>query len=109
MSRPAVREAVRWKDPRAGSKDFHNEFVPLQLLITFMRMDTRFLVSYFVMLATLATGTAAAQQYATSGIETIDRIVAVVNENVVTRYELNEVLKATVKQLQKQGVQPPAP
>jgi peptidyl-prolyl cis-trans isomerase SurA len=54
-------------------------------------------------------GTAAAQQYPAGGIETIDRIVAVVNENVVTRYELNEILKATVKQLQKQGVQPPAP
>ncbi len=54
-------------------------------------------------------GTAAAQQYPPGGIETIDRIVAVVNENVVTRYELNEILKATVKQLQKQGVQPPAP
>jgi peptidyl-prolyl cis-trans isomerase SurA len=42
-------------------------------------------------------------------IETIDHIVAVVNENVVTRHELDEMLKVTHKQLQKQGVQPPPP
>jgi peptidyl-prolyl cis-trans isomerase SurA len=74
-----------------------------------MRIGTHFLVRCFVLLAALVGGTAAAQQYPTGGIETIDRIVAVVNENVVTRYELNQILKATVKQLQKQGVQPPAP
>jgi peptidyl-prolyl cis-trans isomerase SurA len=74
-----------------------------------MRIGTHFLVRCFVLLAALVGGTAAAQQYPSGGIETIDRIVAVVNENVVTRYELNEILKATVKQLQKQGVQPPAP
>jgi peptidyl-prolyl cis-trans isomerase SurA len=72
-----------------------------------MRMATRFLACCSILLATLGTGTAIAQSY--GGIETIDRIVAVVNENVVTRHELNEVLKATIKQLQKQGVQPPAP
>ena len=74
-----------------------------------MRIGTHFLVRCFVLLAALVGGTAAAQQHPSGGIETIDRIVAVVNENVVTRYELNEILKATVKQLQKQGVQPPAP
>jgi peptidyl-prolyl cis-trans isomerase SurA len=74
-----------------------------------MRIGTHFLVRCFVLLAALVGGTAAAQQYPAGGIETIDRIVAVVNENVVTRYELNQILKATVKQLQKQGVQPPAP
>jgi peptidyl-prolyl cis-trans isomerase SurA len=74
-----------------------------------MRIGTHFLVRCFVLLAALVGGTVAAQQYPSGGIETIDRIVAVVNENVVTRYELNEILKATVKQLQKQGVQPPAP
>jgi peptidyl-prolyl cis-trans isomerase SurA len=73
-----------------------------------MRMGTHFLVRCSFLLAMLVAGTAVAQQ-SSSGVETIDRIVAVVNENVVTRYELNEVLKATIKQLQKQGVQPPAP
>lgn len=56
----------------------------------------------------LTAGIALAQQPAHSGsVETIDHIVAVVNENVITRHELDEVLKATLKQLQSQGVQPP--
>ena len=56
------------------------------------------------------SGIAVAQQPAHPGsIQTIDRIVAVVNENVVTRHELDERLRTTVKQLQKQGVQPPEP
>ena len=31
------------------------------------------------------------------------------NENVITRHELDQMLRAMVKQLQKQGVQPPPP
>ena len=62
------------------------------------------------MLAMLIAGVAIAQQPAHSGsIQTIDRIVAVVNESVVTRHELDTMLKAMVVQLQKQGVQPPPP
>lgn len=58
----------------------------------------------------LIAGVAIAQQPAHSGsIQTIDRIVAVVNESVVTRHELDTMLKAMVVQLQKQGVQPPPP
>lgn len=60
-------------------------------------------------LLTLLAGVSIAQQPAHSGVETIDHIVAVVNENVVTRHELDEVLRTTLKQLQKQGVQPPPP
>ncbi|SES96882.1 periplasmic chaperone for outer membrane proteins SurA [Nitrosospira multiformis] len=60
-------------------------------------------------LLTLLAGMAIAQQPAHSGVETIDHIVAVVNENVVTRHELDEMLSAMLKQLQKQGVQPPPP
>ncbi|HET7061866.1 MAG TPA: peptidylprolyl isomerase [Nitrosospira sp.] len=72
-------------------------------------MSKKFLERFIVLLAVMTAGTASAQQIAsTSGIETIDHIVAVVNETVVTRHELDEVLKATVRQLQKQGVQPPA-
>lgn len=74
-----------------------------------MHIGTQFLVRCSVLPAMLAAGTVLAQQPAPGGIVTIDRIVAVVNESVVTRHELNEVLKATLKQLQKQGVQPPAP
>ncbi len=63
-----------------------------------------------VLLAMLTAGMAIAQQPAHPGsIQTIDHIVAVVNENVITRHELDEVLRATLKQLQKQGVEPPPP
>lgn len=41
------------------------------------------------------------------GIRSIDHIVAVVNEEVITRTELDEVISTTVEQLVKQGVQPP--
>src|SRR4051794_17031075 len=81
-----------------------------------MRMDKKLLANSIVLLSVLVVETASSQQIAanlptapSSGIETIDRIVAVVNKKVVPRHELDEVLKATVKQLQKQGVQPPAP
>ena len=37
----------------------------------------------------------------------IDRIVAVVNEDVITRTELEDVIEATIDQLVGQGVQPP--
>jgi peptidyl-prolyl cis-trans isomerase SurA len=73
-------------------------------------MSTKFWLSPPVLLAMLIAGVAIAQQPAHSGsIQTIDRIVAVVNESVVTRHELDTMLKAMVVQLQKQGVQPPPP
>ena len=40
-------------------------------------------------------------------VQSIDHIVAIVNEEVITRNELDEVIRTTVKQLQKQGVQLP--
>lgn len=71
-------------------------------------MGTKFLLRPPVLLAMLTAGIAVAQQPAHPGsIQTIDRIVAIVNENVVTRRELDEMLRAALKQLQKQGVQPP--
>lgn len=73
-------------------------------------MSTKFWLSPPVLLAMLIAGVAIAQQPAHSGsIQTIDRIVAVVNESVVTRHELDTMLNAMVIQLQKQGVQPPPP
>ena len=83
--------------------------VPLQFLIMLNYMGAKFLSRSLVspiLLALLAAVMAIVQGPAHS-IETIDHIVAVVNENVVTRHELDEMLKATHKQLQKQGVQPP--
>ena len=43
----------------------------------------------------------------TRSVQSIDHIVAIVNEEVITRNELDEVIRTTVKQLQKQGVQLP--
>ena len=43
----------------------------------------------------------------TRSAHSIDYIVAIVNEEVITRNELDEVIRTTVKQLQKQGVQLP--
>ncbi|MDH5553263.1 MAG: SurA N-terminal domain-containing protein, partial [Nitrosomonas sp.] len=40
-------------------------------------------------------------------IREVDRIVAVVNEDVITRTELDDVIAATIGQLRGQGVQPP--
>ncbi len=73
-------------------------------------MGTKFLLRPPVLLAMLTAGIAVAQQPAHPGsIQTIDRIVAIVNENVVTRRELDEMLRNALKQLQKQGVQAPEP
>ncbi|PTR15725.1 MULTISPECIES: peptidylprolyl isomerase [unclassified Nitrosospira] len=73
-------------------------------------MGTKFWLRPPVLLAMLIAGMAIAQQPAHPGsIRTIDHIVAVVNESVITRHELNEMLRAMVKQLEKQGVQPPPP
>lgn len=41
------------------------------------------------------------------GPKAIDRIVAVVNEDVITRQELNDAMKITVERLQLQGLQLP--
>jgi peptidyl-prolyl cis-trans isomerase SurA len=38
----------------------------------------------------------------------VDRVVAVVNDEVITRYELNNQKRAVIAQLQRQGVKPPA-
>lgn len=49
------------------------------------------------------------QQFSKTGaIQAIDHIVAVVNGECITRQELDEVLKVSINQLQKQGIQPPA-
>ncbi len=56
-----------------------------------------------------ATVTAAVAQdfYPALGVRPIDRIVAVVNEEVITQQEINELLENTVRQLQKQNTQLP--
>ena len=51
---------------------------------------------------------ASAQQPAASRIVLLDRIVAVVNEDVITRRDLDDRLKVVVKQLRQQGTTAPA-
>lgn len=58
----------------------------------------------------LAVSTAAAQAPAPRSIVTIDRIVAVVNDEVITRVDLDEHVRLATKQLQQQGTPlPPLP
>jgi len=55
-----------------------------------------------------ATATVVAEQLDDVGAaKPIDHIVAVVNGECITRQELDEVLSLSIKQLQKQGIQPP--
>ena len=50
---------------------------------------------------------ALAQQPAAGRIVLLDRIVAVVNEDVITRRDLDDRLKVAVQQLRRQGTSPP--
>ncbi|MGL4232977.1 MAG: peptidylprolyl isomerase [Casimicrobium sp.] len=58
-----------------------------------------------IIAATTLTSTAA---HAQSRAVLIDRVVAVVNDEVITRFELNNQKRAILAQLQRQGVKPPA-
>jgi len=71
-------------------------------------MATKILLCSSLALALLVPGFAAAQQPAINSIVAIDRIVAVVNEEVITRRELDDAIKTAAQQLQRQGVPPPA-
>ena len=72
-------------------------------------MGTSYFSRPLVLLLMLMAEIAAAQQVAHIGsIAPIDRIVAVVNEDVITQKELDEMLKHTIRQLQTRGVQAPA-
>lgn len=42
-------------------------------------------------------------------VQLVDRIVAIVNKEVITRNELEERVRVVLRQLQQSGVQPPAP
>ncbi len=72
-------------------------------------MGTSYFSRPLVLLLMLLAEIAVAQQAThTGGIAPIDRIVAVVNEDVITQKELDEMLKHTIRQLQTRGVQAPA-
>ncbi len=72
-------------------------------------MGTSYSPHLLALLFILMAETAVAQQVAHIGrIAPIDRIIAVVNEEVITQKELDEMLGHTIRQLQTRGVQPPA-
>ena len=72
-------------------------------------MGTSYFFRFFILLLMLLAGTAVTQQAAyASGTAPVDRIIAVVNEDVITQKELDEMLKHTIRQLQTRGVQAPA-
>ena len=72
-------------------------------------MLARYLLYVFTLLVTLIINNAHAQQSDDTGpIKPIDHIVAVVNGECITRQELDEVLKLSIKQLEKQGIEPPS-
>ena len=96
-------------------------------------MRTKYLLCPLIFLLVLTTNAAVAQQFDNTGaikfdntgaikfdntgaikfdntgtIKDIDHIVAIVNGECITRRELDEIIKLSLKQLQKQGIQPPA-
>ena len=72
-------------------------------------MRTKYLFYLLFFLVWFATNTVVAQQSGDTGpAKPIDHIVAVVNGECITRQELDEVLKLSIKQLQRQGIEPPS-
>jgi len=71
-------------------------------------MKTKYLFYLLFFSAWFATATVVAEQLDDVGAsKPIDHIVAVVNGECITRQELDEVLSLSIKQLEKQGIQPP--
>ena len=73
-------------------------------------METRSRIAFacLALAASLCAGQAQAQTRAAKVIEA-DRIIAVVNDEVITRRELQSRVAATVRQLRQQGIQVPPP
>ena len=71
-------------------------------------MKNKYLFCLLLSSAWLVTATVFAEQLDGAGAaEPIDHIIAVVNGECITRQELDEVLSLSIKQLQKQGIEPP--
>ena len=72
-------------------------------------MQTKYLFYLLFFSVWFTTNTVVAQQSDDTGaVKPIDHIVAVVNGECITRQELDEVLNLSIKQLQKQGIEPPS-
>lgn len=78
-------------------------------MVDYFANKTRWGCQMTLMLTLMAAlGNSMAQQMvAPNGVIPIDHIVAVVNEEVITRNELDDVIQSTILQLQKQEIQLP--
>ena len=71
-------------------------------------MKTKYLFYLLLFSNWFVTTTVVAEQLDDAGAaKPIDHIVVVVNGECITRQELDEVLNLSIKQLQKQGIEPP--
>lgn len=64
---------------------------------------------FSVALAVVAAGVAAQPTSAPSKVVNVDRVVAVVNDEALTQYELDDARRVVQTQLKQQKVEPPAP
>ena len=69
-------------------------------------MFARFLVS--IALAAVAAGAGAQPTSAPANVVSVDRVVAVVNDEALTQYELDDARRVVQQQLKQQKVEPPA-
>ena len=91
-----------------NSQPSHLMLISLRLLRTLTHMSTSHSHHFLVLLLVLVAQTTAAQQIAHIGrIAPIDRIIVVVNDEVITQKELDEMLSHTIRELKTRGVQPP--
>src|SRR5438067_8497318 len=67
---------------------------------------------FHLFVATLGVGFATAQAQPSPGapsrVVTVDRVVAVVNDEAITQYDLDDAKRVVMQQLKLQNVQPPA-
>ncbi|MGH8800618.1 MAG: SurA N-terminal domain-containing protein, partial [Casimicrobiaceae bacterium] len=61
-----------------------------------------------IALALFAAGVSAQPTSAPSGVVTVDRVVAIVNDEALTQYELDDARRGVLQQLEQQKVAPPA-
>ncbi|MEP6997939.1 MAG: molecular chaperone SurA, partial [Betaproteobacteria bacterium] len=64
--------------------------------------------SVSIALALFAAGLCAQPTSAPSPVVTVDRVVAVVNDEALTQYEVDEARRVVQQQLKQQKVEPPA-
>ena len=71
-------------------------------------MNFKYLFNLLYLFFWFVLHTVAAQEFDDIGaVKKIDHIVAVVNGSVITRQELDELLELGIRQLEKQGIEPP--